>query len=207
MSEVHTSDISFDSMIKEDVPPREKRRNAREELAYIEPLEEPGTIYNAEVHGVAQCLLKVHRVAKYVKFCRCCSLAKETPSVVVPFIWFDAQLDFCIVTDEQKDNIDKIFLDYSLIHFLTVICVLITNYLFIQIVSLLFQYENFKSITPSEHTALIHGVPKRENNTKMKDEIPKIFENVSHYTTPLVVDQVIPCLRIEKLMKLLKKST
>ena len=96
MSEVHTSDISSDSMIKEDVPPREKRRNAREELAQIEPLEEAGIIYNAEVHGVAQCLLKVHRVAKYVKFCRCCSLPQETPSVVVPFIWFDAQLDFGI---------------------------------------------------------------------------------------------------------------
>ena len=41
----------------------------------------------------------------------------------------------------------------------------------------------------------------------MKDELPKIVENVSHYTTPLVVDQVISCLRIEKLMKLLKKST
>ena len=71
-------------------------------------------------------------------------------------------------TDELKDNIDKIILDYSLMHFLTGICVLFTNYLFIQIVSLLFQYENFKSITPSEHTALIHGVPKPENNTKMK---------------------------------------
>ena len=318
MSEVHTSDISSDSMIKEDVPPREKRRKARKELAYIEPLEEPGTIYNAEVHGAAQRLLKVHRVTKYVKFCRCCSLPQETPSVVVPFSWFDAQLDFgigiylyfyyikfcfimaiiciglssistivftksyvsdiedyCIkkvdnhsyyenrtnitsnngeykydelvvdcskyidhnstksddvfksdwlsdmstfnldsyykifkyeATDEQKENIDKIILDYSFMYFLTGICVLITNYLFIQIVSLLSQYENFKATTPADYAALIHGVPKPENNGKMKDEILKIVENVSHYTTPLVVDQVIPCLRIREIYETAKKK-
>ena len=96
MSEVHISDISSDSMIKEDVLPREKRRNVRNKLAYIEPLEESGTIYNAEVNGAAQRLLKVHRVTKYVKFCRCFSLPRETPNAVIPFSWFDVQLDFCI---------------------------------------------------------------------------------------------------------------
>ena len=54
MSEVHTSVISSDSMIKEDVIPREKRRNVRNKLAYIDPLGETGTIYNAEVHGATQ---------------------------------------------------------------------------------------------------------------------------------------------------------
>ena len=96
MSEVHISVISSDSMTKEDVRPREKRKNARNKLAYIEPLEETGTIYNAEINAAAQSLLKVHRVTKYVKFCRCCSKPQETPSVVVPFSWFDAQSDFCI---------------------------------------------------------------------------------------------------------------
>ena len=95
MSE-HDETISTVSVIKEDVPPREKRRNARKNLEYIEPLEEPGTLYNAEIHGAAQRLLKVHRITKYVKFCRCCSLPQETPSVVVPFNWFDEQLDFGI---------------------------------------------------------------------------------------------------------------
>ena len=95
MSELSDT-ISIETVVKEDVPPREKRRTARKNLAYIEPLEEPGTIYNAEVHGAAQRLLKVHRITKYVKFCRCCSLPQETPSVVVPFNCFDEQLDFGI---------------------------------------------------------------------------------------------------------------
>ena len=320
------SEKSSESVIKEDIPPREKRRNARKALSYIEPLEEPGTIYNAEVHGAAQRLLKVHRITKYVKFCRCCSLPQETPSVVVPFNCFDSHLDFgigiylyfyyirflfimaiiCIglssistivftksyvsdiedycrkkvdpssyltnktdLTDEanlllrslentysyadlvedcskyvntnssnkndvfksdwlsdmstynldsyynifkyeatkdQKENIDNIILDYSFMYFLTGICVLITNYLFIQIVSLLSQYENFKTTTPADYAALIHGVPKPENNGKMKDEVLKIVDKVSQYTKPLVVDQVIPCLRIREIYEIAKKK-
>ena len=311
--------ITTESIIKEDVPPREKRRNARKELAYIEPLEEPGTIYNAEVHGAAQRLLKVHRVTKYVKFCRCCALPQETPSVVVPFNFFDEQLDFgigiylyfyyirfCIVmaivciglssistivfskdyvsdikeycnkyasnsynktsnetrildngynltslikhckkyidienstdTDDvfkadwlsdmstynllsyyeifkyqanknQIDNIDSIILDYSFMYFLTGICVLIINYLFIQIVSLLSQYENFKATTPADYAALIHGVPPPEENGKMKDPLLNIIQEVSNYIhKPLVVEQVIPCLKIRELYQISKKK-
>ena len=321
MSE-HDETISIESVIKEDVPPREKRRNARKNLEYIEPLEEPGTIYNAEVHGAAQRLLKVHRITKYVKFCRCCSLPQETPSVVVPFNWFDEQLDFgigiylyfyyikfCIImsiiciglssistivftkdyvsdikdycqkytlngtllnstvslnntsvgnndytlrnliddckkymdygntnvtnddeafeedwlsdmstynlrtyynifkykaTKRQIDNIDNILLDYSFMYFLTGICVLITNFLFIQIVSLLSQYENFKATTPADYAALLHGVPKPEDNGKMKDEVIKIIKEVSKYTQPYVVDQIIPCLRIREIYEAAK---
>ena len=321
MSE-HDETISIESVIKEDVPPREKRRNARKNLEYIEPLEEPGTIYNAEVHGAAQRLLKVHRITKYVKFCRCCSLPQETPSVVVPFNWFDEQLDFgigiylyfyyikfCIImsiiciglssistivftkdyvsdikdycqkytlngtllnstvslnntsvgnndytlsnliddckkymdygntnvtnddetfeedwlsdmstynlrtyynifkykaTKKQIDNIDNILLDYSFMYFLTGICVLITNFLFIQIVSLLSQYENFKATTPADYAALLHGVPKPEDNGKMKDEVIKIIKEVSEYTQPYVVDQIIPCLRIREIYEAAK---
>ena len=321
MSE-HDETISIESVIKEDVPPREKRRNARKNLEYIEPLEEPGTLYNAEVHGAAQRLLKVHRITKYVKFCRCCSLPQETPSVVVPFNWFDEQLDFgigiylyfyyikfCIImsiiciglssistivftkdyvsdikdycqkytlngtllnstvslnntsvgnndytlsnliddckkymdygntnvtnddetfeedwlsdmstynlrtyynifkykaTKKQIDNIDNILLDYSFMYFLTGICVLITNFLFIQIVSLLSQYENFKATTPADYAALLHGVPKPEDNGKMKDEVIKIIKEVSEYTQPYVVDQIIPCLRIREIYEAAK---
>ena len=319
MSE-HSETISTESVIKEDVPPREKRRTARKNLEYIEPLEEPGTIYNAEVHGAAQRLLKVHRITKYVKFCRCCSLPQETPSVVVPFNWFDEQLDFglgiylyfyyirfCLVmsivciglssistivftkdyvsdieeycekyaynstsgnisrrlddnnssysysdlvhdcskyvdfddinttddddtfkadwlsdmsaynlkayydvfkykaTKSQRDNIDNVVLDYSFMYFLTGICVLIINYLFIQLVSLLSQYENFKVTSPADYAALVHGVPKPEENGKMKDELLKIIQEVSKYTnTPYVVDQIIPCLRIRDIYKVAK---
>ena len=57
-------------------------------------MDEPGTIYNAEVHQSAQRLLKVHRITNYVKFCKCCSLPQETPGIVVPFNFCDKQLDF-----------------------------------------------------------------------------------------------------------------
>ena len=93
-SESKSGESISDSVIKADIPPRETRRNARKELAYIEPLEEPGTLYNAEVHGSAQRLLNIHRITKDVKFCRCCALPQETPGVVVPFNWFDNRLDF-----------------------------------------------------------------------------------------------------------------
>ena len=73
---------------------KEKRKQIHKKLAYIEPLEQPGTIYNAQVHGSAQRLLKVHRITKYVKFCKCCSLPQETPGAVVPFNFFDEQSDF-----------------------------------------------------------------------------------------------------------------
>ena len=310
--------ISSDSVIKEDVAPRQRKRTARKELSYIEPLEEPGTIYNAEVHGAAQRLLKVHRITKYVKFCRCCSLPQETPGVVVPFNWFDTQLDFgigiylyfyyikfcfimaiiCIglssistivfsedyasdiktycrkyvnnntysnfnstsrrlhnykyynltkdcrkyidsnlvsddkvikadwlsdmssynlkyyydvfqyqATDAQVNNIDDVLLDYSFMYFLTGICVLITNYLFIQIVSLLSQYENFKMTTPADYAALIHGVPRAEDNGKMKDELLKIVQDVSKcISKPLVVYQIIPCLRIRDIYEVAEKK-
>ena len=88
------SEKSTDSIIKKDIAPRETRREARKKARYVEPLEEPGTLYNAEVHGSAARLLKVHRITKYVKFCRDCSLPQETPGVVVPFNWFDEQLDY-----------------------------------------------------------------------------------------------------------------
>ena len=45
-----------------------QRRESRIKLAYIEPFEEPGTLYNAEVHGSAKRLLNIHRITKYVKF-------------------------------------------------------------------------------------------------------------------------------------------
>lgn len=100
MTSVTTED-SLNSMKSDrtqvyDERPKVNRRITRKKLAYIEPLDEPGTIYNAEVHQSAQRLLKVHRITKYVKFCKCCSLPQETPSVVVPFNFCDKQLDFGI---------------------------------------------------------------------------------------------------------------
>ena len=85
---------SQEDIIKESSIPKDKRKIIRKKLSYIESLEQPGTIYNAEVHGSAQRLLKVHRITKYVKFCKCCSLPQETPGVVVPFNICDKQTDF-----------------------------------------------------------------------------------------------------------------
>ena len=85
-----------DQSIIFDERPKVHRRIIRKKLSYIEPLDEPGTIYNAEVHQSAQRLLKVHRITKYVKFCKCCALPQETPGVVVPFNFCDKKIDFGI---------------------------------------------------------------------------------------------------------------
>ena len=85
-----------DQSIIFDERPKVYRRIIRKKLSYIEPLDEPGTIYNAEVHQSAQRLLKVHRITKYVKFCKCCALPQETPGVVVPFNFCDKKIDFGI---------------------------------------------------------------------------------------------------------------
>ena len=86
--------IYSDKSITFDERPKVHRRIIRKKLSYIEPLDEPGTIYNAEVHQSAQRLLKVHRITKYVKFCKCCALPQETPGVVVPFNFCDKKMDF-----------------------------------------------------------------------------------------------------------------
>ena len=83
-----------DKSIIYDERPKVHRRIIRKKLSYIEPFDEPGTIYNAEVHQSAQRLLKVHRITKYVKFCKCCALPQETPGVVVPFNFCDKRMDF-----------------------------------------------------------------------------------------------------------------
>ena len=89
-----TNSESSSKTVVYDERPKVNRRITRKKLAYIEPLDEPGTIYNAEVHQSAQRLLKVHRITNYVKFCKCCSLPQETPGIVVPFNFCDKQLDF-----------------------------------------------------------------------------------------------------------------
>ena len=296
-----------------DIAPREARRNARKDIHYIEQLEEPGSLYNAEVHGSAQRLLKVHRVTKYVKFCRDCSLPQETPGVVVPFNWFDEQLDyglgiylyfyyikFLIVmalicaglssvstivfskdyaseikdycekhiststlrflssdnknytfadlssdcskyasgnltdedafkadwlsdmscynletyynvfkyqaTNDQRDNINSVILDYSFMYFLTGITVLIANFLFIQIVSLFSEYEDFKATTPADYAVLVRGVPKATGNQKMRDPLVQLVKEIERFTVPLDIYQIIPCLRIGELYEVAEKK-
>ena len=308
------SEKSTDSIIKKDIAPRETRREARKKARYVEPLEEPGTLYNAEVHGSAARLLKVHRITKYVKFCRDCSLPQETPGVVVPFNWFDEQLDYGLgiflyfyyikflivmalicaglssvstivfskdyasdITDycqkkisnsnlrilksdnspynykdlsedcskyvstgnetdkdafkadwlsdmssynlysyynvfkyeatiDQRDNINSVILDYSFMYFLTGITVLIANFLFIQIVNLFAEYQDFKVTTPGDYTALVRGVPKPKGEEKMKTPLVNLIKEVEAYTVPLEIYQVLPCLRIGELYEIAEKK-
>ncbi len=304
---------SEDSIIKKDIAPRESRRKARKEFRYIEQLEEPGSLYNAEVHGSAARLLKVHRITKYVKFCRDCYLPQETPGVVVPFNWFDEQLDYGIgiflyfyyikflivmalicaalssvstivfskdyandikdyckksltsstlrilandkstytyndlagdcskyvtnnetdedafkadwlsdmscynldsyynvfkyqATYDQRDNINPVILDYSFMYFLTGITVLIANFLFIQIVSLFSEYEDFKATTPSDYAVLVRGVPKPSGEEKMRDPLIKLVKEIEAFTVPLDIYQILPCLRIDQLYEVANKK-
>ena len=307
------SEKSNESVVKMDIAPRESRRKARKSFRYIEQLEEPGSLYNAEVHGSAQRLLKVHRITKYVKFCRDCSLPQETPGVVTPFNWFDEQLDYGLgiylyfyyikfliimslicaglssvstivfskdyasdITDyckkhissstlrlldsdndnytfanlsedcskyvsgnstdddvfksdwlsemscynldayynvfkyqatlDQRDNINSVILDYSFMYFLTGITVLIANFLFIQIVALFSQYEDFKATTPADYAVLVRGVPLPVGEEKMRDPLIKLVKEIERYTVPLDIYQIIPCLKISDLYEVAEKK-
>lgn len=307
------SEKSSESVVKMDIAPRESRRKARKKFRYVEQLEEPGSLYNAEVHGSAQRLLKVHRITKYVKFCRDCSLPQETPGVITPFNWFDEQLDYGLgiylyfyyikfliimslicaglssvstivfskdyasdITDyckkyitpsnlrlldsdndnytfanlsedcskyvsgnstdedafksdwlsemscynldayynvfkyqatlDQRDNINSVILDYSFMYFLTGITVLIANFLFIQIVALFSQYEDFKATTPADYAVLVRGVPMPVGEEKMRDPLIKLVKEIEKYTVPLDIYQIIPCLKIADLYEVAEKK-
>ena len=322
MSAIITTENSIysDKSISYDKRPKVHRRIIRKKLSYIEPLDEPGTIYNAEVHQSAQRLLKVHRITKYVKFCKCCALPQETPGVVVPFNFCDKKLDFglgiflyfyyikfCIIIsficiglssvatiifsqeyandiknycnkiinekveidlvnknnnykfllercykyididekileennadvddiikldwmnkmstynlkfyydvfkygaeESQYENIQTITLNYSLMYFITMITILILNYIFILHINLLDLCENFKITTPSDYALLIHGVPKQEKNDgKIKEELIKIVKEVSNYVPNLDIYQIIPCLRIAEIYEIALKK-
>ena len=56
---------------------------------FDEPLEYPGKIFLAEIHGSAQRLLKIKKLSKYIRFCKCCLLPSETTGVVIPYSCFD----------------------------------------------------------------------------------------------------------------------
>ena len=69
-----------------------KSKNKVEE--FEEPLEQPGKIIFAQIHGSAQRLLKVKKLSKYIRFCRCCYLPSETPGLVMPYTCLDNLKDF-----------------------------------------------------------------------------------------------------------------
>ena len=61
---------------------------------FDEPLEHPGKIFLAEIHGSAQRLLKIRKLSKYIRFCKCCLLPSETTGVVIPYSCLDNKRDF-----------------------------------------------------------------------------------------------------------------
>ena len=109
-------------------------------------------------------------------------------------------------TYDQRDNINSVILDYSFMYFLTGITVLIANFLFIQIVSLFSEYEDFKATTPADYAVLVRGVPKPVGNQKMRDPLVKLVKDIERFTTPLEIYQIIPCLRIGELYEVAEKK-
>ena len=63
---------------------------------FDEPLAQPGKIFLAEIHGSAQHFLKIKKLSKYIRFCKCCLLPSETPGVVIPYTCLDKKEDFGI---------------------------------------------------------------------------------------------------------------
>ena len=109
-------------------------------------------------------------------------------------------------TIDQRDNINSVILDYSFMYFLTGITVLIANFLFIQIVNLFAEYQDFKVTTPGDYTALVRGVPKPKGEEKMKTPLVNLIKEVEAYTIPLEIYQVLPCLRIGELYEIAEKK-
>ena len=70
----------------------------RKESSYIEefdePLSQPGRIFLAQIHGSAQRLLKVKKLSKYIRFCKCCLLPSATPGLVMPYTCLDKREDY-----------------------------------------------------------------------------------------------------------------
>ena len=75
---------------KENVIKKEKDKIEE----FDEPLEQPGKIFLAEIHGSAQRLLKIRKLSKYIRFCKCCLLPSETTGVVIPYSCLDNKKDF-----------------------------------------------------------------------------------------------------------------
>ena len=94
-----------------------KKKNKIEE--FEEPLEHPGRLYLAEIHGSAQRLLKIRKLSKYIRFCKCCLLPSETTGVVIPYSCFDDKRDFGL----------GIYLYFQYIKFCILIALIIANYI------------------------------------------------------------------------------
>ena len=109
-------------------------------------------------------------------------------------------------TNDQRDNINSVILDYSFMYFLTGITVLIANFLFIQIVSLFSEYEDFKATTPADYAVLVRGVPKATRNQKMRNPLVQLVKEIERFTVPLDIYQIIPCLRIGELYEVAEKK-
>ena len=80
---------------------------------FEEPLAQPGKLFSAEIHGSAQRFLKIKKLSKYIRSCKCCLLPSETPGVVVPYTCLDKMEDFGI----------GIQLYFFYIYFCMVVCI------------------------------------------------------------------------------------
>ena len=75
---------------------KEISQNEEDIEEFEEPLAQPGKLFLAEIHGSAQRFLKIKKLSKYIRSCKCCLLPSETPGVVVPYTCLDNKEDFGI---------------------------------------------------------------------------------------------------------------
>ena len=118
---------------------------------FEEPLEQPGRIFLAEIHGSAQRLLKIKKLSKYIRFCKCCLLPSETTGVVMPYSCLDNKKDFGL----------GIFLYFRYIRF----CILITfiSLCLSSIPTMVFSIRYSNHLT--NYCRLYYLVPKIKNGT------------------------------------------
>ena len=132
--------------IKKDKNVR-KTKNKIEE--FDEPLEQPGKIFLAEIHGSAQRLLKIRKLSKYIRFCKCCLLPSETTGIVIPYSCLDNKKDFGL----------GIFLYFHYIKF----CMLITfiSLCLSSIPTMVFSIRYSNDLT--EHCRLYYNTDNKDN--------------------------------------------
>ena len=143
-----------------------KKRHKIEE--FDEPLEHPGKIFLAEIHGSAQRLLKIRKLSKYIRFCKCCLLPSETTGIVSPYSCLDNKRDFGL----------GIYLYFQFITF----CILISfiGLCLASIPTMVFSIRYSKDLT--EHCNLYYiGKKNRYNIDNINNTVKNEFFYTSNY--------------------------
>ena len=136
---------------------------------FDEPLAQPGKIFLAEIHGSAQRFLKIKKLSKYIRFCKCCLLPSETPGIVVPYTCLDNKEDFGI----------GIQLYFYYIYFCSIIC--LASLFLCSIPSMVFSQRYYNDIKEHCSTYLENSTINNNLNQSLTSPSNTSNENCRKY--------------------------